>query len=515
MKKIIVEDGSAHNLPTNNSMPTGFLSFQSFQYKILSFSTAGLSLSLNTGSFSQNQSQAPRNLTPGIVDEDFPALAPPKTPAITKLAVLTTVPPVAVLPQKVVTMKNLSSATLNNSAPGSVWNIRMEEEVVTTVNEALAVVGTSMGNKRPRVDTSSHNTTKGEKTPTPATIPRMIRILSTQGGLKGAVSQGAISETISVSGMSSRPVSPPPQQQAQMKKSKSALKRERREKERREVEEKECELQCEKDMEKERLRKMEEEVHAPVVGRMKKKGKKHTDGGIESPASPYPTEGKGESVQTPTTEKGNKTASITFNVAPELAKTSIGTTTTANKTTTQLLQEMSDINFATLEMFKPIVGLKWELHITADDLAQIKVHGSTTVAKLEKSGQQLQQSGMTEISLCGGGTVATHQLITPGGSVLMGLTQEQEMRFMKLEENRKREKGWGRYPATQKDWNVLSELLSKNVVPPEGKEDGRVKGKITLDDLEKRVMAARKETEGNEKKLEKLLKRNKRLVGLV
>lgn len=514
--KIIVEDGSAHNLPTNNSMPTGFLFFQPFRYKILSFSTAGLSLNLGTGVFSQNQPQAPRNLTPGIVDEDFPALAPPKTTAITKLAVLTTVLPITIPPQKVVTMKNLSSATLNNSAPGSMWNTRLEEEVAATVNEAVAaVVGTSMGNKKPRVDTSSPNTTKGERTPTPATGPRMIRILSTQGGLKSAIPQSAISETTSVSGMSSRPVSPPPQQQAQMKKSKSALKRERREKERREFEEKECELQCEREMEKERLRKMEEEVHAPVVGRMKKKDKKHADGSMESPASPYPTEGNDESVQTPTTEKGNTTASITPNVVPEPAKTSIDTTTTANKTTTQLLQEMSDINFATLEMFKPIVGLKWELHITADDLAQIKVHGSTTAPKLEKSGQQLQQSGMTEITLCGGGTLATHQLITPGGSVLMGLTQEQETRFMKLEENRKREKGWGRYPATQKDWNVLSELLSKNAAPPEGKEDSRVKGKITLDDLEKRVMAARKETEGNEKKLEKLLKRNKRLVGLV
>lgn len=515
MKKIIVEDGSAHNLPTNNSIPTGFLFFQSFRYKILSFSTAGLSLNLGTGVFCQNQSQAPRNLTPGIVDEDFPALAPPKTTAITKLAVLTAVPPITIPPQKVVTTKNLSSATLNNSAPSSVWNIRMEEEVATAVNEVLvAVAETSMG-KRPRVDTSSPNTTRGERTPTPATGPRMIRILSTQGGLKSAIPPSAISETTSVSGMSSRPVSPPPQQQAQMKKSKSALKRERREKERREVEEKECELQCEKEIEKERLRKMEEEVHAPVVGRMKKKDKKHADGSIESPASPYPTEGKDESVQTPTTGGGGTTSSIAFNVVSEPAKTSINTTTTANKTTTQLLQEMSDINFATLEMFKPIVGLKWELHITADDLAQIKVHCSTTAAKLEKSGQQLQQSGMTEISLCGGGTVVTHQLITPGGSVLMGLTQEQEMRFMKLEENRKREKGWGRYPATQRDWNVLSELLSKNAAPPEGKEDGRVKGKITLDDLEKRVMAARKETEGNERKLEKLLKRNKRLVGLV
>lgn len=400
----------------------------------------------------------------------------------------------------------------------------MEEEVATTVNEArVAVVGTPTSKKRPElplVDTSSTTTTKGERTPMPATGPRMIRILSTQGGLKSAILHSAVSETTSLSGMSSRPVTPPPppppQQQTPQKRSKSALKREKREKERKDAEEKERELQREKEREKERLRKMEEEVHAPVVGRMKKKkDKKRADGSIESPSSPYPTEEKDESVQTPTTEKGDAIArSITTNMASAPAQTPTDTTITTNKTAAQLLQEMSDMNFATLEMFKPIVGLKWELHITADDLAQIKVHGSTTAAKPEKSGQQLQQSGMTEINLRGGGTVATHQLITPGGSVLMGLTQEQEMRFVKLEENRKRENGWARYPATQKDWNALSELPPKLAAPPEGIEDEKVKGRVTLDELEKRVMAARKETEGNEKKLEKLLKRNKRLVGL-
>lgn len=418
-------------------------------------------------------------------------------------------------------MKNPGSGTSNNNTLGSVWNIGTGEEVAA-VNEVLVtVVGTPTIKKRPelpRVDTSSPSTTKGERTPTLATGPRMIRILSTQGGLKSAIPQSAVSETASVSGMSSRPVSPPPppQQQTQQKKSKSALKRERREKERKEAEEKEHELEREKEREKERLRKMEEEVHAPVVGRMKKKDKKRADGSIESPSSPHSAEEKDESIHAPTTEKSDAIASsITTNVAPESAQTPTETTTTMTKTTAQLLQEMSDINFATLEMFKPIVGLKWELHITTDDLAQIKIHDDTTSAKHERSGQQLQQSGMTEISLRGGGTVATHQLITPGGSVLTGLTQEQEMRFMELEENRKREKGWERYPAAQKDWNALSELPLKNASSLEGKEDGKVKGRVMLDELERRVMAARKETEGNEKKLEKLLKRNKRLVGLV
>lgn len=442
--------------------------------------------------------------------------------AITKSVVPMAVPPITVPAQKVVIMKNLGNTTPGNNTPCSVWNIRAEEEATSTVNEALVAVKTPTIKKRPelpRVDTSSPSATKGEKTPTPATGPRMIRILSTQGGLKSAIPQSAVSETASISGMSSRPVSPPPpppQQQTPQKKSKSALKRERREKERKEAEEKERELEREEEREKERLRKMEEEVHAPVVGRMKKKDKKRADGSIESPPSPYQIEEKDESVQTPITEKGDAIAgSISTNVAPEPAQTSADTTTATNKTTAQLLQGMSDINFATLEMFKPIVGLKWELHITADDLAQIKIHDSITGAKHERSGQQLQQSGMTEISLRGGGTVATHQLITPGGSVLTGLTQEQEMRFMELEENRKREKGWQRYPATQKDWNALGELLAKNTAPPEGKEDGKVKGRVTLDELERRVTAARKETEGSEKKLEKLLKRNKRLVGLV
>lgn len=456
-------------------------------------------------------------MTPRIVDEDFPALAPPKATTITKSAVFTAVPHITIPSQKVAIIKNLSSATPGDSTPVSAWSIRMEEEVATTVNEALvALVGTPTSKKRPELPMVDTSSVKGERTPTPATGPRMIRILSTQGGLKSAILHSAVSETISVSGMSSRPVTPPPpQQQTPQKRSKSALKRERREKERKDAEEKERELQREKEREKERLRKMEEEVHAPVVGRMKKKDKKRADGSIESPSSPYPTEEKDESVQTPTTEKGDAIASsITTNMASEPTQTPSDTTITTNKTTAQLLQEMSDMNFATLEMFKPIVGLKWELHITADDLAQIKVHGGTTATKPEKSGQQLQQSGMTEINLRGGGTVATHQLITPGGSVLTGLTQEQEMRFMKLEENRKRENSWARYPAAQKDWNALSELPPKNAAPPEAIEDGKAKGRVTLDELEKRLMAARKETEGNEKKLEKLLKRNKRLVGL-
>lgn len=465
-------------------------------------------------------------MTPGLVDEDFPALAPSKTAAITKPAVLVATPPIAIPAKKVVAMKNPGSAAPGNSTLDSLWSTRTEEEVAALTmpaSEALVVVvGTPTSKKRPelpRVDTSSPNATKDERTPTPATGLRMIKILSTQGGLKGAIPQSAVSETASVSGMSSRPVSPPPlppQQQTSQKKSKSALKRERREKERKEAEEKERELEREKESEKERLRKTKEEVHAPVVGRMKKKDKKRADGSIESPSSPYPTEEKDESIQTSATEKCDApTSSTTTNVAPEPVQTPTKTATTMNKTTAQLLQEMSDVNFATLEMFKPIVGLKWELHITADDLAQIKIHDRTTAAKLEKSEQQLQQSGMTEISLRGGGTVATHQLITPGGSVLVGLTQEQEARFVKLEENRKREKGWERYPATQKDWNALGGLPSKNAAPSENKEDGKVKGRVTLDELERRVMAARKETEGNEKKLEKLLKRNKKLVGLV
>lgn len=454
-------------------------------------------------------------MTPRIVDEDFPALAPPKATAITKSAVLTAVPHITIPSQKVVTMKNLSSATPGDSTPGSAWSIRMEEEVATTVNEAqVALVGTPTSEKRPELPMVDTSSAKGKRTPTPATGPRMIRILSTQGGLKSAILYSTVSETISVSGMSSRPVTPP-QQQTPQKRSKSALKRERREKERKDAEEKERELQREKEKEKERLRRMEEEVHAPVVGRMKKKDKKRADGSTESPSSPCPTKEKGESIQTPTTEKGNATASsITTNMASEPTQTPTDTTITTNKTTAQLLQGMSDMNFATLEMFKPIVGLKWELHITADDLAQIKVHNGTTATKPEKSGQQLQQSGMTEINLRGGGAVAMHQLITPDGSVLTGLTQEQEMRFMKLEENRKRENGWARYPAAQKDWNALGELPPKNAAPPEDIEDGKAKGRVTLDELEKRVMAARKETEGNEKKLEKLLRRNKRLVGL-
>lgn len=427
-------------------------------------------------------------------------------------------------------MKKPSSATLGNTTPGSVWKIKAEEglaTMATTVDEVPTTIGIPKSKKRPelpRVDTSSPaiiNVTKGERTPTPATGPRMIRILSTQGGLKGTIPESAISETASVSGMSSRPVSPPPppppqqqQQQNPQKKSKSALKRERREKERKEAEEKERELQREKEKEKERLRKMEEEVHAPVVGRMKKKDKKRADGSIESPLSPYPAEEKDEPVQASTTEKHDAPASSATAV-PGSAPAPAEATTITSKTVAQIIHEISDINFAALEMFKPIIGLKWELHITAEDLAQIKIHDGNTTARLERSAQQLQQSGMTEISLRGGGTITTHQLITPGGSVLTGLTKEQEARFVKLEENRKREKGWERYPAIQKDWNALGELLLKNAAPLEDKEDGKAKGRVTLDDLERRVMAARKETEGNEKKLEKLLKRNKKLVGLV
>lgn len=333
--------------------------------------------------------------------------------------------------------------------------------------------------------------------PNLATAPRMARIPPTQVGFKSANSESAVSETASVSGMSSRPVSPPLQSQQQpQKKSKSALKRERR----REAEEKERELQ------QERLKKVEE-VHAPIIGRMKKKDKKRADGSIESPPSPHTTQ-KLDVPQMPMSEKRDTpTNSAVGTAAATPSQTESEKPPASNKTVAQLLQEINDIHFATLEMFKPIVGLRYELHITADELAQIKIRDDA-ISKSEPQGQQLKHSGTTGINLRGGGTITMHQLVTPGGNVLTGLTQQQEDHFLKLEESRKREKAWERYPTTMKEWK----WMPKNTLLAEMKGGGE--GKVTLEELKEKVIAARKETEAFEKKLEKLLKRNKKLVGL-
>lgn len=354
------------------------------------------------------------------------------------------------------------------------------------------------GLELPKVDTSLAITdiVKDETIPNPAAAPRMIRILPTQAqtGFRGANSEGAVSETASVSGMSSRPVSPPLQSQQQpQKKSKSALKRERR----KDAEEKERELQ------QERLKEVEE-VHAPITGRMKKKDKKRADGSIESLPSPHLSE-KIDPPQISVPEKRDMPINSISGVAASPTQTE--KPPTSNKTVAQLLQEINGIHFAALEMFKPIVGIRYELHITADELAQIKVRDDT-ITKPEPQGQQLQHSGTTGINLRGGGTITMHQLVTPGGNVLTGLTQQQEENFLKLEESRKREKAWERYPTTMKEWKWIPKNTS---LLEENRED---EGKVNLEELKEKVIAARKETEAFEKKLEKLLKRNKKLVGL-
>ena len=126
----------------------------------------------------------------------------------------------------------------------------------------------------------------------------------------------------------------------------------------------------------------------------------------------------------------------------------------ANATPAQLVAEITaeeSIDWRESEMFKPLNGLKGgEYHISAEDIAKIRASFGVPASSLASTNPsaQLKASGVPHaihLSLRGGGSFETPILITQQGTVLRGLTPQQELRYVEMENRRSAELTWQRW----------------------------------------------------------------------
>ena len=126
----------------------------------------------------------------------------------------------------------------------------------------------------------------------------------------------------------------------------------------------------------------------------------------------------------------------------------------ANATPAQLVAEITaeeSIDWRESEMFKPLNGLKGgEYHISAEDIAKIRASFGVPAGSLASANPsaQLKASGVPHaihLSLRGGGSFETPILITQQGTVLRGLTPQQELRYVEMENRRSAELAWQRW----------------------------------------------------------------------
>jgi len=501
-----------------------------------------------------------RKLTPGMMDEDeFPALAPSTKENVVALppiasALKSKKPPPGPIGKK-------KDESLEAAKPELARPVQTKGKPVLPSVNTTAAAASSSGTRAisPAIATSSTASYEGTTpiSPVPSTAvsavkqgPRMIRILSSSSSihspaiktpLGGGIGIGE-SDTAS-NGGSSRPVSPPPnsQQSSKKGKTKSALKKERIAAARKEAEEKE--------RERERLERGSV-TQAPVVGRMKKKGRKKdtTIGGGDSVAGgdyadeekeeekeaetpsiaapqavapvtvslpspvkesttttsiPSPTKARTPTpVPTPTPTPAAAPASITSSTpgAPTTLAVEQDEKQQSTKTTAQLLaefREAAEIKFSELDMFKPLTTLKWEHYVTSEEVQLIKAaivenNNSQPILTVEPDCHPYQYP------IRGGGVVNISLVTTPTGFQMTGLNAEQQERYLRLEERHGRGKAWQKWTVEALDFDECDKEV----------------GGASVAELEKIVYASRKEAEGIEKKLEKLLKRNKKLVGL-
>jgi hypothetical protein len=290
-------------------------------------------------------------------------------------------------------------------------------------------------------------------------------------------------------------------------KSKSALKKERiaamKEKERIEAEE--------------AAAVKAKDVQAPIVGRMKKKEKKggvsnkkpgdhqyeaddvHSERGDDNASVTSRTQAETPSISatTPTIinddiKKGTVIAASTATAAEDSVERDDQKST--NITAAQIIAEIQSegsIDFKDLEMFKTITGLKWEHHITSEELQKIRagippptitpLDGPTVASPPELNDASRARvtpsikmapgssAGSVHFSFRGGGTFESRMLVTPQGSVLRGLTPEQEKRYLELEERRIKERNYehwnGKNSANSGDpWSTLSSPIPRSVI---------------------------------------------------
>jgi hypothetical protein len=453
--------------------------------------------------------------------------------------------------------------------------------------------------------------------------PLMMRILSKDSSASSSAlptpsvttkadSVLQFSDTASIGTTESRPVSPPPPaapEPAQKKKkeqplmgpaladvplvvtkTKSAIKKEKQDQRKKEIEA--AELAAARIA----------EVQAPIQGRAKKAKK---SGKKASTSSSAPAAHQ----QQPENSNNNED---TASSRPEslIEEQQQQQQPPEPKTPAQLIAELG-IDFREFEMLKPnVVGLKWEHHISAEDVAKIRASLPPPGSSPESPQFHVlpgSDPSSVHLSLRGGGSFETRMLVTPAGSVLRGLTPQQEKRYLEMEERRRNEKSWERwggggppdYPIEKTaDWKAATmaaglaaagsvarhmhlgeeaqrlstkealDYLWNTVMPalpgyaqehleglarqmdisgckvsvgfedaahsldsPDSPHHHQEEALVTVDvkvegsaptptqygvrELEKMVMAARKETEALEKKCEKLIKRNRKIVGLV
>ena len=498
-----------------------------------------------------------RRLTPRMMDEDeFPALAPSSKENIVALppiasALRSKKPPLGPIGKK-------KDESLETAKPELARPVQTKGKPVLPSVNTTAAAASSSGPRpiSPAIGTSSTTSYEGTTpiSPVHSTAasavkqgPRMIRILSSSSTihspaiktpLGGGVGIGE-SDTTS-NGGSSRPVSPPPNSQQSSKKTKSALRKERAAAAKKEAEEKE--------RERERLERGSV-TQAPVVGRMKKKGrnKDTTIGGGDSVVGGgYADEEKkeGKEAEAPNTAAPQAVSPVTVSLpspvkesttttsipsptkartptpvptpTPTPATVPVSTTSTpgasttptveqdekqqSTKTTAQLLaefREAAEMKFSELDMFKPLTTLKWEHYVTSEEIQLIKAavadnNNSQPILTVDPDCHPYQYP------VRGGGVVNISLIATPTGFQMTGLNAEQQERYLHLEERHGRGKAWQKWTVEALDFDEC---------------DKEVTG-ASVAELEKIVYASRKEAEGIEKKLEKLLKRNKKLVGL-
>lgn len=517
------------------------------------------------------------SFTPGVSDEDFPALGPASA---TLKAVQPAKPP----------------ATPVGSRKEKKKPVLAEEQDPAVVVEEKRDPGNAWGTQKPKEQSAK---LQGNH-PT-------LRIMSASLPARPA----EFSDTASVATtVESRPVSPPGTPVVQRKKelpltgpaladvplvvtkTKSALKKERiqamKEKERKEAEEAAAEKA--------------KDVQAPIMGRTAKKERKAA-GSRKKYAAAIDNDDTAS-------ERPEDTASVTSGRTKDddHKKEEAEDTRPVVSTPAQLIAELvaeEGIDFRDCEMFKPqVVGLKWEHHVSSEDVAKIRAGLANSPGDAKKPSIQLSAPtasphASVHLSLRGGGSFETRMLVTPAGSVLRGLSEAQEKRYMDMETRRGQERTWERWgcaaappgigelvhPSSGKaaDWKAAvtahtmaaglaaagsvarhmhlgaeeaTRLSTKealdylwNTVMPalpgyaqehleglahtmamsgckvsvgyEGVGEGSVTVDVKLDggvgvgELEGLVGRARKETEGLEKKVEKLIKRNRKIVGLV
>jgi len=224
------------------------------------------------------------------------------------------------------------------------------------------------------------------------------------------------------------------------------------------------------------------DVQAPVVGRMKKK-KEAKPSTRKSSDKPAP----GDTEDTASEHPASDTVSLVDTTDLPLALPRH--VEPPYKTPNQLISELllSTPSLRQYEMFKPhLPGLKWESIIPPEDLLLLR----STAAN----------SPNTVLPLP---LLEARILVTPAGSVLRGLSAQQEERYLQLEKEQRPKEGWITREGVDALWKWSMPDLST-----EGREER------TVTELEAAARESRKVAEGYEKKCEKLIKRNRKIVGL-